>query len=79
MKARVATYVPAVKSDKIEQALAQYINNLQDKSKFRIAFMRESEGVYMFGTRRTTLKANNGKVQCKSGGGFITIDEFLQT
>ena len=31
----------------------------------------------MFGTRRTNLKANNGKVQCKSGGGWITIDEFL--
>ena len=40
-------------------------------------FMRESEGVYEFGSRKVMVKVERGKIQIKVGGGFLSIDEFL--
>ena len=40
-------------------------------------FMRESEGVYEFGSRRILVKCERDKIQIKVGGGFLGIDEFL--
>ena len=40
-------------------------------------FMRESEGVYEFGSRRILVKVERDKIQIKVGGGFLGIDEFL--
>ena len=39
--------------------------------------MRESEGVYEFGSRRVMVKVERGKIQIKVGGGYLSIDEFL--
>ena len=41
-------------------------------------FMRESEGVYQFGTRRVMVKVERGKIMIKVGGGYVSIDEFLE-
>ena len=40
-------------------------------------FMRESEGVYQFGSRRVMVKVDRGKISIKVGGGYLSIDEFL--
>ena len=40
-------------------------------------FMRESPGVYEFGTRRVFVKSNDRELLVKVGGTFINIDEFL--
>ena len=40
-------------------------------------FMRESEGVYEFGSRRVMVKVERDKIQIKVGGGYLSIDEFL--
>ena len=40
-------------------------------------FMRESEGVYEFGSRRILVKVERDKIQIKVGGGYLGIDEFL--
>lgn len=40
-------------------------------------FMRESEGVYEFGSKRVMVKVERDKIQIKVGGGFLSIDEFL--
>ena len=40
-------------------------------------FMRESAGVYEFGSRRILVKVERDKIQIKVGGGFLGIDEFL--
>ena len=40
-------------------------------------FMRESEGVYEFGSRRILVKVERDKIQIKVGGGYLSIDEFL--
>ena len=70
-------YVP-VKTDPVDSTLAEYINTYPDKKKLKIMFMRESEGVYQFGSRRVMVKVERGKIMIKVGGGYLSIDEFLQ-
>ena len=48
LKARIAVYIP-VKSDPVDNKLAEYINNYPDRNRLKIMFMRESDGVYEFG------------------------------
>ncbi len=76
LKSRIAVYIP-VKSDAIDMKLAEYINNYPDRSKLKIMFMRESEGVYEFGQRRIRVKCEKDKILIKVGGGHLSIDEFL--
>jgi len=76
LKARIAVYIP-VKGDTTDLKLAEYINNYPDRTKLKIMFMRESQGVYEFGSKRIMVKVERDKIQIKVGGGFISIDEFL--
>lgn len=76
MKGRLAVYIP-VKTDPTDVGLAEFMNNFPDKSKLKIMFDREKEGIYMFGTRRVTIKVNRGKPQVKIGGGFMPIEDFI--
>ena len=52
-------YVPK-KYDKIDMALAMVVNTYPEKDKMKILFLRESEGVYIFGSRRVYIKIENG-------------------
>ena len=61
----------------IDKKLAEYINNYPDRAKLKIMFMRESEGVYQFGTKRVMVKCVGNKIEIRVGGGFLSIDEFL--
>eukprot|EP00347_Sterkiella_histriomuscorum_P006310 403353252 len=69
-------YVPE-KSCAIDSELASFINNYSDRSKLRIMFMRESEGVYQFGSRRVYVKVERDKIMIRVGGGYLSIDEFI--
>ena len=40
-------------------------------------FMRESEGVYQFGTKRVAVKVEKDNIKIRVGGGYLSIDEFL--
>jgi hypothetical protein len=40
-------------------------------------FMRESEGVYQFGTKRVAVRVDKEKINIRVGGGYLSIDEFL--
>jgi len=73
---RIAVYIP-VKSDPVDSKLAEFINNYPDRKKLKIMFMRESQGVYEFGSRRVMVKVEKQKILIKVGGGFLSIDEFL--
>mmetsp|Transcript_36255 Transcript_36255/g.26394 ORF Transcript_36255/g.26394 Transcript_36255/m.26394 type:complete len:106 (+) Transcript_36255:633-950(+) len=57
--------------------LAEFINNYPDRQKLKIMFMRESEGVYEFGSRRVAVKVEKGKINVRVGGGYLSLDEFL--
>ena len=76
LKARIAVYIP-VQDDPVDKHLADYINNYPDRQKLKIMFMRESAGVYEFGSRRIAVKVERGKIEIRVGGGFLSIDEFL--
>jgi hypothetical protein len=45
LKSRIAVYIP-VKNDLIDARIAEYINHYPDRTKLRVMFLRESEGVY---------------------------------
>ena len=76
LKSRIAVYIPT-KSDPTDVKLAEYINNYPDRQKLKIMFLRESEGVYEFGSKRIMVKVERDKIQIKVGGGYLSIDEFL--
>ena len=41
-------------------------------------FLRESEGVYKFGSKRVYLKVEKGgHIFVRVGGGFLSIDDFI--
>ncbi len=39
--------------------------------------MRDSEGVYEFGSKRVNVRVEKNKIQIRVGGGYMSIDEFL--
>ena len=55
LKARVAIYLP-VRDDPIDMKVAEYINNYPDRLKLKVMFMRETAGVYAFGTKRINVE-----------------------
>lgn len=76
LKQRIAVYIP-VKDDVIDKKLAEFINNYPERNKLKIMFMRESEGVYQFGTKRVAVRVDKDKINIRVGGGYLSIDEFL--
>ena len=76
LKAKVAVYVP-VKGDPIDQRVAEFINNYPDRQKLKVMFMRDHEGVYDFGSKRVNVRVFQNKIQIRVGGGYMSIDEFL--
>lgn len=55
LRTRISTYVP-VKGDNVDKAISEYVNNYADRRKLKVMFLRMSEGVYEFGTRRVMVK-----------------------
>lgn len=76
IKQRTAVYIP-VRNDTIDRHLAEYLNNFPDRARLKIMFMRESEGVYMFGSKRIMVKVESNNIKIRVGGGYLSIDEFL--
>ena len=76
LKSRIAVYIP-VKNDTVDRKLAEYINNFPDRQKLKIMFMRESDGVYQFGTKKVHVRVDKDKINVRVGGGYLSIDEFL--
>ena len=66
-----------MKDDPVDKKLAEYINNYPERSKLKIMFMRESEGVYQFGSKRVAVKVEKLGIKIRVGGGYLSIDEFL--
>jgi hypothetical protein len=64
LKQRIAVYIP-VKDDAIDRKLAEYINNYPERAKLKIMFMRESEGIYQFGTKRVYVRVDKDKINSK--------------
>ena len=69
-----------VKDDLTDKKLAEYINNCQSHSKASLFFVKEpQEGVYTYGRRRLFIKVSeNDQVIVRVGGGYETIDRFIE-
>ena len=76
LKARVAIYIP-IKEDPVDLKMAEYINNYPDRTRLKIMFMRESSGVYAFGTKRINVEVQQDRIKVRVGGGYLSIDEFI--
>ena len=77
LKAKVAIYVP-IKDDPVDEKLAEFVNNYPDRTQLKLMFLRESSGIYEFGTKRVEVRNTHGKLLIRVGGGYMGIDEFLQ-
>ena len=76
LKGRIAIYIP-MRDDPVDKRLAEYINNYPERQRLKIMFMRESEGVYQFGSKRVCVRVDKDKINIRVGGGYLSIDEFL--
>lgn len=69
----------AHKPDKIDMTLGNFINKYPERKKMGIMFLRESEGVYQFGSKRVYVKVEKGgKILVRVGGGYMNIQEFIE-
>ena len=50
-----------------------------ERDKLKIMFLRETEGVYRFGSKRIHIKVEKGdNIFCRVGGGYMHIDQFIE-
>lgn len=76
-KLRYSVYIPK-KDDTVDRMLGDYVNGRPEDEAMKIMFLRESEGVYRFGSKRVYIKAEKGgKIVVRVGGGFMGMDEFI--
>ena len=76
---RHSVYIPK-KTDHIDNALASYVNLRPEDGQLKIMFLRESEGVYRFGSKRIYIKLDKGnQMKVRVGGGYMAIGEFIRT
>lgn len=55
--------------------MAKYINQMNCP----LPVKRLGDGNYLFGTKKIYAKIMNGKLVIRVGGGFMSIEEFIQT
>jgi len=61
----MAVYLP-VKDDPVDTKLAEFINNYPERQRLKIMFLRESEGVYQFGSKRVAVRVDKDKINSKA-------------
>jgi len=73
-----ANYKP-VTDDAVDKCLGAFLNEQSHSlpAVTKQLFVRESSGVYQFGSKRVFVKAENDRIQVRTGGGFISLEEFL--
>ncbi|OMJ95808.1 hypothetical protein SteCoe_702 [Stentor coeruleus] len=75
IKLRHPPYIPKL-DDPIDVALFEFIKSCEEP--IPIPFTREEYGVYLFGTKRIFLKLENGNIVIRVGGGFTSIQNFIE-
>jgi len=49
-----------------------------DSNSCPVPVQKLSTGVFMFGTKKITLKLLNGKLLIRVGGGYMSAEEFIE-
>ena len=63
-----------VKGDNIDEMFAAALQRRQSSVKV----VRLAEGKYMFGSKKILAKIVNGKLVVRVGGGYMSVDEFIE-
>lgn len=74
LKQNNPVYTP-VPEDIIDQAVADYFNSRDDV--LIVPFVRETYGVYLYGSKKVMVSIERGKLIVKVGGGFLPIEVFI--
>jgi len=61
--------------DDVDELLQDYLNHHD----CAVPIQKLFDGTYLFGTRKITAKVLNGKLMVRVGGGYMSIDEFIDT
>jgi hypothetical protein len=64
-----------IKGDLVDELIAKYFNDMP----YAIPIKRFGDGNYLFGTKKIFAKIMQGKLVIRVGGGFMSIDEFINT
>lgn len=75
IKERHPPFIPTL-DDPIDIALFEYMKSCEEP--IPVPFTREEQGVYLFGTKRIFLKLENGNIAIRIGGGFTSIQNFIE-
>jgi hypothetical protein len=60
--------------------MAEYINSLPVRRRLAaLQLEREGDGIYRFGKKRAFVKCEKDHVIIRVGGGFMNIDEFVDS
>ena len=70
-------YVPT-RGDEIDKRLAEYINKSDITRKSKCLFVREQEGVYSYFFKKVIMKVEENNLIIRVGGGFMSVDEFIE-
>ena len=65
----------AIKGDLLDEMIGQYIH----QANCPVPIKRLGNGYYIFGTRKIYAKILNGKLVIRVGGGYMIIEEFINT
>jgi hypothetical protein len=74
-KIKNPVYQP-VSRDIIDKALADYLNSRDVV--LPLPFVRDSYGIYYYGTKKINISYERNKLTVKVGGGFLPIEEFIE-
>ena len=70
-------YIPQ-KNDDADAKLADFINKSDSEKRMKCLFVRESPGHYNYFTKKVIMKMENSNLIIRVGGGFMSIDEFIE-
>ncbi|CDW71306.1 gas2 domain containing protein [Stylonychia lemnae] len=75
---RLPLYV-AIPGDEIDQQVAEYINKAQEQEPIPVKIQRIDNALYQFGSKKISIKVIKNSLMVKLGGGYISLEDFIQT
>jgi len=75
VEAQVEENYIADQNDEVDQLLAKFLN----VNNCPVPIKRLGGGYYLFGTKKIYAKILNGRLVIRVGGGYMVIDEFIQS
>ena len=67
-----------IKDDLVDQKLAEFINKSSPTMRMKCLFVREMPGHYQYFKKKVIMKVENGNLVIRVGGGFMSIEEFVE-